>query len=64
MAIIKAPNKVDFIKLEHRILKFWDEIDAFNKKRDLHKGKPNWSFIDGPITANNPKGVHQGWGRT
>ncbi len=64
MAIIKAPNEVDFIKLEHRTLKFWDEIDAFNKKRDLHKGKPNWSFIDGPITANNPMGVHHGWGRT
>lgn len=64
MAIKKALNEVDFIKLEHRTLKFWDEIDAFNTKRALHKGKPNWSFIDGPITANNPMGVHHGWGRT
>ena len=23
-----------------------------------------WSFIDGPITANNPMGVHHAWGRT
>ena len=22
-----------------------------------------WSFIDGPITANNPMGVHHAWGR-
>ena len=24
----------------------------------------NWSFLDGPITANNPMGVHHAWGRT
>ena len=64
MAIKKAPHEVDFIKQEHQTLKFWDEINAFNTKRDLHRGKPNWSFIDGPITANNPMGVHHGWGRT
>ncbi len=27
-------------------------------------GKPKWSFLDGPITANNPMGVHHAWGRT
>jgi isoleucyl-tRNA synthetase len=64
MAIKKVPNEVDFIDLEHQKLKFWDEIDAFNTLRSLHKGKPHWSFIDGPITANNPMGVHHGWGRT
>ena len=64
MAIKKAPNEIDFIQLEHQTLKFWDEIDAFNNLRSLHKGKPPWSFIDGPITANNPMGVHHGWGRT
>jgi isoleucyl-tRNA synthetase len=30
----------------------------------LREGAPRWSFIDGPITANNPMGVHHGWGRT
>jgi isoleucyl-tRNA synthetase len=25
---------------------------------------PRWSFLDGPITANNPMGVHHAWGRT
>ena len=23
-----------------------------------------WSFLDGPITANNPMGIHHAWGRT
>ena len=64
MAIKKAPNEVDFIKQEHQTLKFWDDINAFQTQRDLHKGQPPWSFIDGPITANNPMGVHHGWGRT
>ena len=26
--------------------------------------KKRWSFLDGPITANNPMGVHHAWGRT
>ena len=31
---------------------------------DINTGKPRWSFLDGPITANNPMGVHHAWGRT
>lgn len=64
MPIEQVPNKVDFIEQEHQILKFWKESQAFEKLRALRKGKPHWSFIDGPITANNPMGVHHGWGRT
>ena len=64
MAIEKAPNEVDFIKQEHNTLKFWDEIKAFQTLRELRQDQPIWSFIDGPITANNPMGVHHGWGRT
>lgn len=64
MAFKQVPNEIDFIDQEHEILKFWDETDAFEKQRALHKGQPPWSFIDGPITANNPMGVHHGWGRT
>jgi isoleucyl-tRNA synthetase len=30
----------------------------------MQAGRPRWSFIDGPITANNPMGVHHAWGRT
>ena len=52
MAFKQVPNKVDFIEQEHEILAFWKETDAFEKSRELRKGKPTWSFIDGPITAN------------
>jgi isoleucyl-tRNA synthetase len=59
-----VPNPVDFVAQEHEILAFWEEIDAFQKLVELRKDAPRWSFIDGPITANNPMGVHHGWGRT
>ena len=57
-------SKVDLPKLEHEILEFWRETGAFEKRRRLNEGRPGWSFIDGPITANNPMGVHHAWGRT
>ena len=62
--IKKVDPQVDFIKLEHSVLDFWEKNDIFNKRVALNKGKPPWSFIDGPITANNPMGVHHAWGRT
>src|SRR5690349_24360795 len=64
MAFKQVPNKVDFIKQEHETLEFWKQSNAFETSRVLRKGKQTWSFIDGPITANNPMGVHHGWGRT
>ena len=65
MSFKDVSNKVDFVKQENDILDFWKATDAFNKLRQLRKDAPEtWSFIDGPITANNPMGVHHAWGRT
>src|SRR5262245_2474279 len=60
----KVEPQVDFPALERDILKFWDQIHALDKLREKNRGKPRWSFLDGPITANNPMGVHHAWGRT
>ena len=57
-------RNVDFVAQELDTLDFWKETDAFEKMREIHRDQPRWSFIDGPITANNPMGVHHGWGRT
>lgn len=57
-------NDADFISGEHTVLKFWNARGIFQKLRAKNAGKPAWSFIDGPITANNPMGVHHAWGRT
>ena len=57
-------NQVDFPAMERELLRFWNETQAFQRLRRQNAGKPRWSFIDGPITANNPMGVHHAWGRT
>ena len=64
MGLKKVKSSVDFVSQEHEVLDFWDKNKIFQKRRDLNKGGPKWSFIDGPITANNPMGVHHAWGRT
>ena len=64
MSIKKVDAKIDFVAEEHKVLEFWEKNNIFEKRRDLNTGKPRWSFIDGPITANNPMGVHHAWGRT
>ncbi len=60
----KVDPKQDFVKLEHEVQKFWDENKTFSKYQVKNKGKKTWSFLDGPITANNPMGVHHAWGRS
>src|SRR3954453_8787888 len=60
----KVDTQVDFPALERATLKFWSDTQAFAKLRAKNRGKVPWSFLDGPITANNPMGVHHAWGRT
>lgn len=56
--------EAEFVRGEHEVLKFWSERSIFRKLRAQIAGKTPWSFLDGPITANNPMGVHHAWGRT
>ena len=53
-----------FIEIEHEVLDFWKENDCYNKRKAKNEGKERFRFIDGPITANNPMGIHHAWGRT
>jgi len=59
----EVPTSLDFPALEREILAFWEREKIFQKLREKNRGKPRWSFIDGPITANNSMGVHHAWGR-
>jgi isoleucyl-tRNA synthetase len=60
-----VPTKVDFPAMERETLQWWREQDMIRKYLRRNEGSPKrWSFIDGPITANNPMGVHHAWGRT
>src|SRR5947209_9815847 len=64
MPFEKVDPQADFPRLEREMLALWDRIHAFEKLKAKNRGKRRWSFLDGPITANNPMGVHHAWGRT
>lgn len=64
MPFEKVSTQVDFPAQERAILEFWQQNKIFERLLAKNAGKPRWSFLDGPITANNPMGVHHAWGRT
>lgn len=58
-------SQIDFPQMEKELLRFWYEegvVKKYLQKNDNSRDK--FSFLDGPITANNPMGVHHAWGRT
>ena len=62
---VTAANRVDYPELERAVQKWWDEQGTLQQY--LHRNDQSdkqYSFLDGPITANNPMGVHHAWGRT
>lgn len=59
-----VPRQPDHRELEPRILRFWQEGRHFSRLVERNRGGPKFRFLDGPITANNPMGVHHAWGRT
>ncbi len=56
-------SKPDLVAQEHELLATWRDRRTFERLRAQNDGGPHWSFLDGPITANNPMGVHHAWGR-
>src|SRR3989339_1702365 len=55
----------NFPEMEKKWLKHWYEKGIVKKYLNKNKdSKKYFSFQDGPITANNPMGVHHAWGRT
>ncbi|MFH1244564.1 MAG: class I tRNA ligase family protein, partial [bacterium] len=55
----------DFVAMEENLLKhFYGDgiVEKYLHKND--SSDQHFTFFDGPITANNPMGVHHGWGRT
>ena len=58
-------NKPNFAQLERGILNWWHKNSIVSEYLARNnESKKSFSFVDGPITANNPMGVHHAWGRT
>ena len=51
--------------LEQEMIELWSERSTMARYLARNEASERrWSFLDGPITANNPMGVHHAWGRT
>jgi isoleucyl-tRNA synthetase len=65
MAFKPVQSDMDFVKMEQDLLESWYEGGIVEKYLNRNNSSSEkFSFLDGPITANNPMGVHHGWGRT
>ena len=60
----KVEPNFNFIEMEHKVMDFWEKEKCFDKLLEKNKNGKKFKFLDGPITANNPMGIHHAWGRT
>src|SRR5437588_5701942 len=60
-----VPKTLDVPALESEVIKFWEENEVERLYLEKNRDAPEtFRFLDGPITANGPMGVHHAWGRT
>ena len=65
MVFKPVTSKLDVPALEREVIERWRERDTMARYLARNAASERrFSFIDGPITANNPMGVHHAWGRT
>jgi isoleucyl-tRNA synthetase len=58
-------GKLDVPALEREQIEVWRERRTMERYLARNAASERrWSFLDGPMTANNPMGVHHAWGRT
>ncbi len=58
MSFKEVSGRYDGPALETEVLEFWREHDVFQKTLDQTEGKPQFSFNEGPPTANGKPGIH------
>ena len=58
MSFKEISGRYDGPALETEVLEFWREHDVFQKTLDRTEGKPQFSFNEGPPTANGKPGIH------
>ena len=59
MSTIKSlAPQIDLPAVEHQILSFWETQEIFKKTISARDGQPNWTFYEGPPTANGKPGTH------
>ncbi|MEO1246030.1 MAG: isoleucine--tRNA ligase [Pseudomonadota bacterium] len=58
MAFKDVDGRYDGPALEQDVLEFWRREDVFAKTLENSRGRPHFSFNEGPPTANGKPGIH------
>ncbi len=53
-----VPAKVDLAAIDQQVLTLWAENDVFHRSLAQRAGAPEWTFYEGPPTANGTPGTH------
>ena len=48
----KVSTDLNFVGREKEVLSFWEKEEIFKKAQEAGKGRPEFTFYDGPPTAN------------
>jgi len=64
MPFKQLTDKINYHSLETEILKFWDDRKIFEQSVTSREGKPEFTFYEGPPTANGRPGIHHVMSRT
>ena len=51
-------DKINYSSVEKEILAFWESNKIFEKSISSREGKPQYTFYEGPPTANGRPGIH------
>jgi isoleucyl-tRNA synthetase len=51
-------TQVDLPALEHEVLRRWHDSKVFDRSLEQSQGRPQWTFYEGPPTANGMPGTH------
>ena len=54
----QIPAAIDLPAMERSILSFWAENQIFEKSLDARRNGEQWTFYEGPPTANGMPGTH------
>jgi isoleucyl-tRNA synthetase len=58
MSFRPLPTQVDLPALEHDVLRRWHDSRVFDRSLEASQGRPQWTFYEGPPTANGMPGTH------
>ncbi|MCX7878301.1 MAG: class I tRNA ligase family protein, partial [Ignavibacteria bacterium] len=60
----QLPDKINFSSIEQEVLNYWNSFGIFEKSISTRSEENNFTFYEGPPTANGKPGIHHVMART